>query len=356
MATPQIPFAINILGKTGPRGARGQAQNFQSLLPATSRTRIDSIITPQPTLEFLEKELLVKRLNAIQQHLWVCGRPMPARPLHTQVLLSRNITITENMELHLVWSKNRIFVKPIPLYLLDPEFWTVHLMPSESKSISSESKLMSETTSDMQSQRQQQLYSSALGFLFSYTSLIAYESDFNIAKSSNLIPSTIEWSDWQTLTSQFLTHHCYASVNPRYWYGELRLTRLNKVYRFKKGFILRGYSKVADNAFYDDILRDNFAALASVLAYVAIALTAMQLGIATDELGHNSAFQKASYGLTVFSIIVPLIVSVFIAIGVVVLVVSNWAATKSYERRRFREMGVEPFWSKERQVGNEGLK
>jgi hypothetical protein len=75
----------------------------------------------------------------------------------------------------------------------------------------------------------------------------------------------------------------------------------------------------------------------------------MQLGIATDELGHNTAFQRASYGLTVFSIIVPMIVTVFIAVGVVVLVVSNCAATKSYERRRFREMGVEAFWRKQKQ-------
>ncbi len=225
-------------------------------------------------------------------------------------------------------------------------------MPSESKLISSNSKVISEVseeTLDMQSQRQQQLYSCALGFLFSYTGLIAYESDFKIAQSSNLIPTTITWSNWQTFTSQYLSNHCYATVNPRYWYGELRLNRLNKVYRFKKGFLLRGYSKVGDNAFYEDILRDNFAALAAVLAYVAIALTAMQLGIATDELGHSTAFQRASYGLTVFSIIVPVIVTVFIAFGVLVLVVSNWAATKSYERRRFREMGVEAFWRKQKQ-------
>jgi hypothetical protein len=349
MATPQIPFTVNILEENDSTKAQGQTQHFQSLLPATSRTETDSIETPQPTLKFLEKEILVKRLNAIQEHLWVCGRPMPARPLHTQAQLGRNITITENMELHLVWSKGRIFIKPIPLYLLDADFWTAHLMPTESKLISSKSKLISEETLDKQSERQQQLYSCALGFLFSYTGLIAYESDFKIAQSSNLIPTTIAWSNWQTLTSQFLTHHCYATVNPRYWYGELRLTRLNKVYRFKKGFRLRGYSKVGDNAFYDDILRDNFAALAAVLAYVAIALTAMQLGIATDELGHNTAFQRASYGLTVFSIIVPMIVTVFIAFGVVVLVVSNWAATKSYERRRFEEMGVEAFWRKQKQ-------
>jgi hypothetical protein len=289
-------------------------------------------VTPQPGIEFLEKELLVKRLNAIQRHLWSCGRPMPGRPLHTQVLLGRAITITENMELHLVWSKNRMFIKPMPRYLLDPTFWSTHLIPSESGS---------DKDSDMESRRQN-LLGCALGFLFSYTGLIAYESDFRLAQDNHLLPDAVKWESWKELCSQFLSHHCYASVNPRYWYGELRLTRLNKVYRFKMGAVLRGYSKVADNAFYDDVLRDNFAALASVLAYVAIALTAMQLGLATDKLGHNDSFQSASYGFTVLSIFAPLIAGVGIALGVLILVVSNWMATKSYERKRFREMGVEP--------------
>ena len=121
MVPLQIPFTINILENAGSPKTQDQTQHFQSLLPATSRTKSDSIVTPQATLEFLEKELLVQRLNAIQEHLWACGRPMPARPLHTQVLLKRNIVITENMELHLVWASGRIFVKPIPLYLLDPD-------------------------------------------------------------------------------------------------------------------------------------------------------------------------------------------------------------------------------------------
>ncbi len=87
-----------------------------------------------------------------------------------------------------------------------------------------------------------------------------------------------------------------------------------------------------------------------MLAYVAIVLTAMQVGLATDQLAHNGAFQNASYGLTVASMLGPLIGVAVVVCGVVVLVVSNWMATKRYERRRFREMGVEPLWVKHRQA------
>lgn len=337
MTTANLPFTVRLLEGPNIEKSQDQDAHFQSLLPATFRTKGDSIITPQPNIEFLEQELLVKRINRVQDWLWICGRPMPARPLHFQVLLGRSIAITENMELHLLWSKNRIFIKPIPLYLLDPDFWSTHLMPSQS------------STEKTDGAREEHLFKCALGFLFSYTSLIAYQSDFDLAKSTGLLPSTVSWKSWKLLTSQFLPNHSYSSFNPRYWYGELRLSRLNKIYRVKFS-PLRGYSKVASHAFYVDILRDNFATIAAVLAYVAIALTAMQVGLATEQLGHNGAFQNASYGLTVASILVPLIAIFGVVVGVLVLVVSNWAATKKYERRRFREMGVEPLWIKDHHV------
>lgn len=193
--------------------------------------------------------------------------------------------------------------------------------------------------------RHDDLYRCVLGFLFSYTALIAYQSDFDIAKATGLLPKSVSWKYWKQLTEEFLPHHSYAALNPRYWYGELRLTRLNNVYRFKGSF-LRGYSKIAGHAFYVDIIRDNFATLAGILVYVVIVLTAMQIGLATDRLATNPDFQNASYGLTIATILVPLIAVVAMFIGILVLVCNNWSATKSYERRRFGEMGVEPLWLK----------
>lgn len=52
--------------------------------------------------------------------------------------------------------------------------------------------------------------------------------------------------------------------------------------------------------------RDNFAWLASATVYIAIVLTAMQLGLATDALEENAFFHSASYGFTVFAIVGPL--------------------------------------------------
>jgi hypothetical protein len=331
MATAYTPFTIRVLGNSAFPDAQSQTRHFLSLLPATSRTQDDHIIAPQLNAEFLEQELLVKRLNAVHDWLWLSGRPMPARPLHHQALVCRDITVTENIELHLIWSKNRIFIKPIPRYILDPDFWSSHLLSCQSP-LSKQS--------DLQLQQQQQQFSScALGFLFSYTALIAHESDFRIAQEKGLLPSAVTWETWKELCAQFLQNHCYACINPRYWYGELRLSRLNKIYRFKMGALLREYSKVAAHAFYFDILRDNFAALAALLAYVVIVLTAMQVGPETDELQQNKTFQGASYGFTVFSIAVPLIAAVAIVLGITVLFASNWFATKAYHRKRFLEMG-----------------
>lgn len=41
--------------------------------------------------------------------------------------------------------------------------------------------------------------------------------------------------------------------------------------------------------------------------YIALVLTAMQVGLATSYLGSNVSFQNASWGFTIFAILGPLI-------------------------------------------------
>ncbi|KAI8958899.1 hypothetical protein F5Y11DRAFT_20714 [Daldinia sp. FL1419] len=318
MGTSTIPFTTRVLRSREGSSTSQRTPDFSSLFPASHRTKRDDIVIPSSEPSFLERELLVKRLNDIQDWLWACGRPMPPRPLHHQILLSREIAISENAELHLVWSKNRIFLKPIPLYLLDPEFWAAHIIHDA------------------------ELVKCARGFLFSYTALISYQSDFRIAREKGLLPDNVEWETWKSFTKEILQNHDYATINPRYWYGELRLSRLNKIYRIRKGFILRGYSKVAAHSVYGDLISDNFAALATILGYVVIVLTAMQVGLGVERLQQDEAFQNASYGLTVFSIIAPLAAGMGIFLLVLILFISNWIVTKDYEVKRFGEMGVDP--------------
>jgi hypothetical protein len=255
---------------------------------------------------------------------------MPPRPLHQQLVHSRNIIVSENIELHLVWHKDRIFLKPIPRYLLDPDFWALHLV-----------------VSDKDDGKQREIVGCALGFLFSYTALIAYHSDFKIAQETGLLPSDIEWQSWQTFASQLLEHHCYSSINPRYWYGELRLSRLNTAYVLGKGAIFRMYSRVGSHTTYDGLIRDNLAVVATILGYVVIVLTAMQVGFQLDSVRFNQSFVNMSYGFTVLSIVAPLAAIALVCIFVVAMMIANWRATKEYERKRFREMGVEAHATKE---------
>ncbi|KAI5859497.1 hypothetical protein GGS23DRAFT_600419 [Durotheca rogersii] len=343
MDAPSLPFKSRVLESRDNDRDADRKPTPAALLPASYRSKRDHIIVPHAESDFLSQDLLVDRLNNIQDWLWICGRPMPPRPIREsptrphfktlicpllspsctrnhQILISRDITVTENPELHLVWAKNRIFLKPIPPYLLDPNFWAAHIV------------------------RDRKLAECARGFLFSYTALVAYPSDFAIAREKGLLPEEVTWAAWQEFVGEMLQGHCYASINPRYWYGELRLSRLNLVYRLGMGSALRGYSRVAAHMVYADLLRDNFAALATVLGYVVIVLTAMQVGLGVERLQADEAFQNASYGFTVFSIIAPLVAGACIFVGVLAIFASNWVATKHYEARRFREMGVEPFW------------
>ncbi|KAI0408226.1 hypothetical protein F4802DRAFT_458171 [Xylaria palmicola] len=307
------PFTTLALGELR------EQHDLDSLLPAAHRTERDHIVVPQADTAFLGHELLVKKVDDIQDWLWICGRPMPPRPLHHQVAISREITITENPELHLVWANHRIFLKPLPSWLLDPLFWTTYILPDD------------------------RLARCARGFLFSYTALIMYESDFNLAKEKGLIPSSLTWKAWKCTAKEVLENHDMAQVNPKYWYGELRLSRLNTVYRLK-GHVFRGYSKVSSHAVYGDLIADNFAVLATVLGYVVIVLTSLQVGLGVDRLLENTAFVNFSYGFTIFSIIAPVIATAGIFFFVLVMFVSNWLATKKYEEKRFKEMGVEPSW------------
>ncbi|KAI0459831.1 hypothetical protein F5B21DRAFT_454357 [Xylaria acuta] len=309
----RAPFSTQVLGEPQ------EQQDVASHLPASHRTKQDHIVTPQANADFLGAELLVNRINSIQGWLWICGRPMPPRPLHYQVVISRELVITESPELHLVWSNHRIFLKPLPSWLLDPAFWKSHILQDAD------------------------LAWCARGFLYSYTALIAYPSDFHLAQEKGLVPSNLAWDGWKCVVKEVLQNHDMAMVNPRYWYGELRLSRLNKAYRLK-GFVFRGYSKVSGHAVYADLIADNFTVLASILGYVVIVLTSLQVGLGVDRLIENTAFMDFSYGFAVFSIIAPLVAGVGIFLFIMAMFVSNWLVTKKYEEKRFKEMGVEPYW------------
>ncbi|KAJ6437987.1 ubiquitin-conjugating enzyme [Purpureocillium lavendulum] len=122
-------------------------------------------------------------------------------------------------------------------------------------------------------------------------------SDFRIAQDKHLLPPEVSWPAWRIFVEQLDTEHISTHVDPRFRYGELCLSRLNKIYALTQT-PLRGYVRYWNQ--YGTFFHDNFAWLASASLYIVIVLTAMQVGLATESLGGNDAFQAASYGFTVF--------------------------------------------------------
>jgi hypothetical protein len=300
------PFQIRLLGDLGP------PHKLESLLPASYRTGPDAGSLSSPNLDdvvFLEHELGQGRLEPFYTWLWFAGRPSPPRPLHHQVLLGRQIFISERMDLHLVWDRDRIHLKPLPKFLLEPRFWSDCL---SCRGGDGHECAVSQDPSTICLHRH--IWKCAFGFLSSYAALICHESDFALAKEAHLLPPQIEWTDWRLFVMQLNTEHNNNNIDTRFIYGELRLSRLNQLQYFNSGFAgRRGYLPRWQR--YGDFLREHFAWLATVTVYMAVVLTAMQVGLATTSLAANEMFQSASYGFTIFSIVGPLI-STALALGI----------------------------------------
>ncbi|KAI5849654.1 hypothetical protein DFP73DRAFT_524651 [Morchella snyderi] len=83
------------------------------------------------------------------------------------------------------------------------------------------------------------LHANACGFLKSYTQLIVHESDFRIAKDIMLIPEELSWDEWRHYSAEVdkyiheRTHEGRLQLNPRYRFGELRIQRLNFIYKLR---------------------------------------------------------------------------------------------------------------------------
>ncbi|KAK7398582.1 hypothetical protein QQX98_012038 [Neonectria punicea] len=334
-------------------------------MPASSRSKkdfdlngqqhraMDVIERAEATVEFLEKELSVPRLNDIHGHLWLAGRPVPARPLNYQVASSRVITVTEDIHLHLIWEPGRMFLKPLPRYLLSSAFWIEHLVCQQQRDncscFANPTPQPENPVVNANAQcKRRELYKCAYGLLLSYTALIQYESDYHIAKDQHLLPDGVDWQAWRKLSWELLEHSPLntARANERYQFGELRVGRLNKIFRAKgllagPGFkdlrgrlvdLMRGYR--LEFATYGQQLEGYLAPILAATAYILLVLTAMQVGLGTDSLRESPPFQRASYGFTVFSILAPLILVVIAAFTVLLFVLFNYLGTRTYLRKR----------------------
>lgn len=300
---------------------------------------------------FVETDLNVGRIDAVQKRLWMCGVPKH-RPLHRQKgYMGRHVVVTEQADLHLVWDSDdlRIFLKPLPAYLLNREFWKTHICPNE------------------------KTFLNALGFLRTYVHLIPCEIDLDLAIEERLLPKIhasgndegdfskgedITWTQWRAFVNEFLSE--YEESQPaelrktRWHYSELRSDRLNLVYRIFMGAVFRGYN--FGYASYGNFLSRNSSWLIAAFAYVAIVHGAMQVGLGTPQLEGNEAFASACYGFAVFSIVAPVGILSILITWMVLMAVDNAIYAKFGNKKGDREKNTKRRSDVEAQAGKPSRK
>lgn len=352
------PFTSNVLSQEDTPGSLTDClpASYHLLDPLTSD--IDLFPTTSPSPEFLAQDLDTPRLHSMIHHLWFAGRPVPPRPLHVQLgALGREIVLHEQMDTHLIWGSSRIFLKPIPRYLLQPQFWQDYLACD---SCSPEVLVPSKATGE-EGCRHPHLRACALGFLLSYVALLPHESDFDIAKEKRLIPSEVTWVAWRRFVREIFSpatgtgtnsepksaNSLYADpslVAPRFVYGELRLNRLNILLVVLHGplallSLSRRFGGIPLFQSYGSFFRSNSEWIITATAYVIVVLSAMQVGLATDRLIASETFQDVSFGFAVFSIIMPLFAVLVVVLISCVLWAYNVLRTRQFEKKRAGILG-----------------
>lgn len=297
-------------------------------LPTISRSKDHHVFLVTEDIEsYLKRDLDHSRLNRIHGYLWMAGRPLNARPIHRQKMMGFDIFLTEQADLHLLKFSNKIFVKPLPEYMLNYSFWDRYICGSR------------------------ELHRSACGILLSYVWLICSPLDLKLARQLDLLSSEITWTWWKTFVTDFLLHvdaNALNQVNKRYHFGELRLGRINSIYRIRFFFthFIRGYLYGYNR--YVVFFQRNFAWMLIVFVYFSLVLTAMQVGLALPQLNTNHAFQQASYGFVVFSIVAVAAIVFFVGILFVGIFLLNMILAISHEKKERRDR---EFFAREKEKG-----
>lgn len=274
--------------------------------------------------QFLENEFCSKDLERFAPHLWIMSTYSGANinALHRQRVKGREIIVTEEPRLHLVWIRNQIFIKPLPRYLLSHTFWDVFLGTKLGR-------------------RRERISRAARGFLRTYFYLIQHESDFVIAKQDQLrlIPSEIEWSRFCFLLSEI--HHIQdADVSERYHYGELRLSRLNLYAPF---FLRKFYFEQVYGQYGEHFAR-LYGPVLFIFAIVSTILNGMQVGLAVEQVSskHWIALWSVSRWFSLMAIIVTALIAGCFVLLWIWLITDEWVFTIKRKMQRRRSKGGSP--------------
>lgn len=250
-------------------------------------------------------------------------------PLHEHLIRKRQIVVTENPGLHLIWHYNTIFVKPIPPFLLNFTMWRRCLLPpveTVDESTQQSSYPISYPICALQSPCK-----SALGFLRTYELLVRHPSDFNIAQTMNLIPQNISYFEFRAFIGPFhsLPH---SAVAQRYHFGQMRLTRLNWAVRLLQPRMVRTGGWLANRLYYQELSTQSsdyilglVAPVLFIFGLLSVMLSAMQVMLTAFGMpnAHNMIVQVSS-GFSIAIIIFCIMLGGVIMMVLLVLLIGQY--------------------------------
>lgn len=270
--------------------------------------------------QFLLKEFWAHDLEAMAPRLWVMSTQSSANvnPLHRQRVKGREIIVTEDPRLHLVWIHDRIFIKPLPRYLLSHAFWERFLLSKSSPL----------------ADRRDAVRRAAIGYLQTYRHLIQHESDFVIAQQDHLrlVPKDVSWTQFCEFILELVGIQG-SDVSARYCYGELRLSRLN----LYAPLLLRRFYYEQVYGQYGDYFARLYGPVLFVFAVVSTILNSMQVEIAVEQVSaaHCEALWPISRWFSTISLVGTALISLCLVLLWLWMVVDEWLyAVRCRLRRR----------------------
>jgi hypothetical protein len=211
--------------------------------------------------QLLQQELPTTELDDLSRFFFFVSTPDSSHisPLHDQFTRGRVIIVSENPGLHLLWYDEKIFIKPMPQYLSSHAFWERYIDRGDVD-----------------------FGKPALGFIRTYAHLIRSRLDYTVALEHKLLPG-LGSDNFEEVLHFLATFRSVGdeNVNARYHYGELRLSRVNIMTRL-----------LSFKYFYYDV-RGQYVMyfvrfltpLVFVFGTLTVALTAMQVVLAVEQLG-----------------------------------------------------------------------
>ena len=258
--------------------------------------------------------------------LWLIAIPGAPRSLYYQKFLRREIVIAEELDLHLVWAKSRIFIKPLPDFLLNYDFWENHISCEP------------------------QLHRAACGLLYSYCGLIRFGHDLQVAQENHLINTNFDYRAWTEFTRTIvstLDPHDSNTMEKRFRYGELRLNRLDTVYRyspqdFSVSSMLQGFPHALTESYVPYM--DQYNNAVSAFGIIVIILSAFNLSLSAHSKNPDPDLQQAAYGFAIFAMtLCALLIGLFIVLPLISLLVTVYGSILTRKRlSKIREVEEQP--------------